>query len=225
MLPTVLDGLLEDAIFIAQPVAHARQREGRHRVQEAGGQPPEAAVAQRGVGLAAELALRLAESRQDGLPLRRAGVPVELADRRGRRRLVGLVIPGKVPNLIDGRAVTGVLNLPREADLDSSIQPRGYRLLAKIPRLPESIAGVVAEHPGLRMATIEGSLTTMPLPRAYTSVFAVPRSMARSLENMLNSDRMLWKRVVGWKPFCDILRLSEPVIVCRRSETFSRRLA
>ena len=35
----------------------------------------------------------------------------------------------------------------------------------------------------LLMATIEGSLTTMPLPRAYTQVLAVPRSMARSLEN------------------------------------------
>src|SRR5277367_3607874 len=43
-------------------------------------------------------------------------------------------------------------------------------------------------------ATMEGSLTTMPLPRAYTSVFAVPRSMARSLENMLNSERRLCER-------------------------------
>src|SRR5687768_6885184 len=38
----------------------------------------------------------------------------------------------------------------------------------------------------LLMATIEGSLTTMPFPRAYTQVLAVPRSIARSLEN---SDR------------------------------------
>src|SRR3990167_10044965 len=34
----------------------------------------------------------------------------------------------------------------------------------------------------LLIATIEGSLTTIPLPRAYTHVFAVPRSMARSFE-------------------------------------------
>jgi hypothetical protein len=34
----------------------------------------------------------------------------------------------------------------------------------------------------------------MPLPRAYTSVFAVPRSIARSLENMLNSERKLLNR-------------------------------
>src|ERR1044072_4036218 len=38
----------------------------------------------------------------------------------------------------------------------------------------------------LLIATMEGSLTTMPRPLAYTRVFAVPRSMARSLENRLN---------------------------------------
>src|SRR5713101_230157 len=32
------------------------------------------------------------------------------------------------------------------------------------------------------MATIEGSFMTMPSPRTYTRVLAVPRSMARSLE-------------------------------------------
>jgi diadenylate cyclase len=49
-------------------------------------------------------------------------------------------------DLIDGRAVPGVLNLPREADLDSSIQPRGYRLLAKIPRLPDAIVEKIVER-------------------------------------------------------------------------------
>src|SRR6185437_6223873 len=40
----------------------------------------------------------------------------------------------------------------------------------------------------LLIATIEGSLTTMPLPLANTSVFAVPRSMARSEERRLKTD-------------------------------------
>src|SRR5689334_22929566 len=57
----------------------------------------------------------------------------------------------------------------------------------------------------LLSATIEGSLTTMPLPRAYTSVLAVLRSMARSLENTLNSDRRLVMREpLEWKPLDDI---------------------
>src|ERR1044071_126822 len=38
----------------------------------------------------------------------------------------------------------------------------------------------------LLIATMDGSLTTMPRPLAYTSVLAVPRSMARSLEKGLN---------------------------------------
>src|SRR3982075_1828012 len=60
----------------------------------------------------------------------------------------------------------------------------------------------------LLMATIEGSFTTMPLPRAYTSVFAVPRSMARSLEKMLNRDLRLWLRVPEWNPLFDMTNFS-----------------
>src|SRR5260370_37977817 len=40
-------------------------------------------------------------------------------------------------------------------------------------------------------ATIEGSATTIPLQVAYTRVLAVPRSMARSEENMLRRDHAL----------------------------------
>src|SRR6476660_3585512 len=36
-------------------------------------------------------------------------------------------------------------------------------------------------------ATIDGSLRTMPFPRAYTQVFAVPKSIARSCENRESS--------------------------------------
>ena len=40
----------------------------------------------------------------------------------------------------------------------------------------------------LLIATIDGSLTTIPLPLANTSVLAVPRSMARSEEMRLKTD-------------------------------------
>src|SRR6266568_4571362 len=61
----------------------------------------------------------------------------------------------------------------------------------------------------LLMATMEGSFTTMPLPRAYTRVFAVPRSIARSLEKMLNSERRLWLRVgPEWYPLFDMAKHS-----------------
>src|ERR1700712_2089465 len=57
-------------------------------------------------------------------------------------------------------------------------------------------------------AMMEGSLTMMPLPWAKTRVFAVPRSMARSLEKSEKIDRMLLKRGERiWKLFDDIYRV------------------
>src|SRR4029079_15345942 len=44
--------------------------------------------------------------------------------------------------------VATVLHLPPSVDLDSAVQPRGYRLLSKIPRLPELIAEHVVERFG-----------------------------------------------------------------------------
>ena len=43
-------------------------------------------------------------------------------------------------DLLDLKSVAGVLHLPADsAELEAGVQPRGYRLLSKIPRLPESI--------------------------------------------------------------------------------------
>ena len=43
-------------------------------------------------------------------------------------------------DLLDLKAVGAALHLPdKQLDLDESLQPRGFRLLAKIPRLPEPI--------------------------------------------------------------------------------------
>jgi diadenylate cyclase len=52
--------------------------------------------------------------------------------------------------LLDLRVVSGILHLSAELDLDSSMQPRGYRLLSKIPRLPE----VIADHVVDRFSTL-----------------------------------------------------------------------
>ena len=49
VLPAVADGLLEDAVFVPQAVTHRRQLHRRHRVEEAGRQPAEAAIAEAGV--------------------------------------------------------------------------------------------------------------------------------------------------------------------------------
>jgi diadenylate cyclase len=52
-------------------------------------------------------------------------------------------------DLLDLRALGAALHLPdAQLDLDESIQPRGYRLLSKIPRLPEPIIERIVQRFG-----------------------------------------------------------------------------
>jgi diadenylate cyclase len=48
--------------------------------------------------------------------------------------------------LLDPSEVASVLHLADHAALDSSLQPRGFRLLQKIPRLPEVVSDHVVER-------------------------------------------------------------------------------
>ena len=54
VLPAVLDGLAEDAVFVPQPVAYGRELHRRHRIQEARCQAPKPAIPQAGVGFLRE---------------------------------------------------------------------------------------------------------------------------------------------------------------------------
>src|SRR5580704_16951571 len=103
----------------------------------------------------------------------------------------------------------------RSVTLKSAITPSFIGLMATmLPGVRPSIS--LASLPTastspvfLLMATMEGSFTTMPLPRAYTSVLAVRRSMARSLEKTLNNDRRLCRRdALEWKPLFDMREAS-----------------
>ena len=49
-------------------------------------------------------------------------------------------------DLLDLKSVASMLHLPGEGDLDLSLSPRGYRLLAKIPRLPEAVVDRIVER-------------------------------------------------------------------------------
>ncbi|MEA3076226.1 MAG: diadenylate cyclase [Actinomycetota bacterium] len=52
-------------------------------------------------------------------------------------------------DLLDLKAVAGVLHLPSESsELDASVQPRGYRLLSKIPRLPDAVIERIVQRFG-----------------------------------------------------------------------------
>jgi diadenylate cyclase len=51
--------------------------------------------------------------------------------------------------LLDLKAVGAALHLPGGVlDLDANVQPRGYRLLARIPRLPESVIDQIVSRFG-----------------------------------------------------------------------------
>jgi diadenylate cyclase len=51
--------------------------------------------------------------------------------------------------LLDLRAVAACLHLPGGgADLDRALQPRGFRLLAKVPRLPDGVVGHIVDRFG-----------------------------------------------------------------------------
>ena len=62
-------------------------------------------------------------------------------------------------DLLDLKTVSGVLALPEASELDASLQPRGYRLLSKIPRLPETVIDHIVDQFGtlqkIMRATIE----------------------------------------------------------------------
>ena len=49
-------------------------------------------------------------------------------------------------SLLDLHAVASLLHLPADMSLDAPIQPRGFRLLHKIPRIPEMVASHVVER-------------------------------------------------------------------------------
>jgi diadenylate cyclase len=53
--------------------------------------------------------------------------------------------------LLDPYAVAGVLNLGPNVGIDSALQPRGFRLLHKIPRLPD----IVSDHVVNRFANLQ----------------------------------------------------------------------
>ena len=82
--------------------------------------------------------------------------------------------------LLDLRVVSSVLHLPAELDLDSSLQPRGYRLLSKIPRLPETIAGHVVDRFGTLPKVMRASLGDL------VEVEGVGEARARAIKDGLS---------------------------------------
>jgi diadenylate cyclase len=64
-------------------------------------------------------------------------------------------------DLLDLRTTLPVLRLPRDMDLESNLQPRGYRLLAKVPRLPEGVIDHVVDRFGSLQKIMRATLNDL----------------------------------------------------------------
>jgi diadenylate cyclase len=83
-------------------------------------------------------------------------------------------------DLLDLRCVASLLHLAPATELDSSLQPRGYRLLSKIPRLPEAIADHVVDRFGALPKIMRANITDL------VEVEGVGETRARAIKDGLS---------------------------------------
>jgi diadenylate cyclase len=82
-------------------------------------------------------------------------------------------------DLLDLRTVSSMLHLPGTLDLDASVQPRGYRLLSRIPRLPHSIIEAIVERFGSLQKIMRATIDDLD------DVGGVGETRARSIKDGL----------------------------------------
>lgn len=82
--------------------------------------------------------------------------------------------------LLDLREVASILHLPSEVNLDSSLQPRGIRLLHKIPRLPDAVATQVVARFGSLQKIMRASVDEL------VAVDGVGEARARTIKEGLS---------------------------------------
>jgi diadenylate cyclase len=82
-------------------------------------------------------------------------------------------------SLLDVREVADVLQLPRDVGLDTAVQARGYRLLHKVPRLPESVVDEVVGRFGSLQKVLRASVPDL------VEVEGVGEARARAIKDGL----------------------------------------
>ncbi|MDQ4130772.1 MAG: DNA integrity scanning diadenylate cyclase DisA [Actinomycetota bacterium] len=82
--------------------------------------------------------------------------------------------------ILDLKAVASVLHLPGDpADLDATLQPRGYRLLARVPRLPDSVVEHIVERFGSLHKILRASVADLD------EVEGIGETRAKAIEEAL----------------------------------------
>jgi len=83
-------------------------------------------------------------------------------------------------DLLDLGAVAAMLHLPEgPVDLDTNLAPRGFRLLAKVPRLPEKVVADIVERFGSLQKVLRASVTD------FDDVKGVDPARARAIKEGL----------------------------------------
>jgi diadenylate cyclase len=93
------------------------------------------------------------------IPREKAAIVFDYEAEPGRAATVLEAVAGlPFPRLLDFDELTALLGYPRDANpLDLSVQPRGYRVLAQVPRLPDGIVREVVRDFGSLDAIIRAS--------------------------------------------------------------------
>jgi diadenylate cyclase len=89
--------------------------------------------------------------------------------------------------LLAPQAVAAVLQLDPTVDLESSLQPRGYRLLARIPRLPEAVINQVVDRYGSLQKMMRATSEDLEVVQGVESATAraVKDGLARLAESSI----------------------------------------
>jgi diadenylate cyclase len=89
--------------------------------------------------------------------------------------------------LLVPQAVAAVLHLDRSVDLESSLQPRGYRLLARIPRLPDPVVNHVVGRYGSLQKVMRATTEDLEVVHGVESgtARAVKDGLARLAESSI----------------------------------------
>jgi diadenylate cyclase len=90
-------------------------------------------------------------------------------------------------DLLDLKSVASMLHLATGVDLDVSVQPRGFRLLAKIPRLPAGVVDKLVERFGSLQKIMRATIEDLDLVEGVgeTRARAIKEGLSRLAETSI----------------------------------------
>lgn len=77
---------------------------------------------------------------------------------RSSRDVLGRLTALSATELVDPAAVAAAIGIGSAEHLDGAVAPRGYRLLAKVPRLPASVVDRLVDHFGVLQKLLSASI-------------------------------------------------------------------